>query len=445
MDDDCRRSTDGQLTMVASRCEPFVVDDSQVARLYAGHVPRVVAHLQQRGYAVQVIDETRIGAPVNAKLVGSKQLSTAARELLAAVHGKAGGQIVVTNHRQAAGAVKLLCRLYPESQTLVISKNQAENERLYRRVGPFKNRPVVCYPELQFKRRQIMFCPQPPLGWINQDEWQQILVVGQEAGLALNTLERALRSRQRLRFCIRTDGRLDSQALLRLEAAFGPVIYRVRPAKAEPEAIVDLLPAPLESYAINDSPQTGRRRRRARQTQGQSWHRQRQHLWYSRRRNQFIAGLAQALIGKDKAMLETFALTDPELLLTNMKYGIRILVETPEHGRQLQRLLPAWELFDARPCAEDREVAIHYSIAHLCPAIVTFAQAARDGLSAGVILRVDGTATPWQRSWSPQSPQPFSILDLTDDFDPEATTSWRRRLTAYRLQGWTINQFQPQT
>ena len=114
-----------------------------------------------------------------------------------------------------------------------------------------------------------------------------------------------------------------------------------------------------------------------------------------------------------------------------------ILVESAEHGSELLRLLPGWDLVTATNCSAR---PVLDSCRHR---IITRSAANRlQNLMAGVLVRADGGADAYQ---SPIAPAPLGsasrralLVDFVDDFESSLYVDSHLRALAYRNQGFDL-------
>jgi hypothetical protein len=116
--------------------------------------------------------------------------------------------------------------------------------------------------------------------------------------------------------------------------------------------------------------------------------RKRTEYWRNAPRNGLIASVARGVLSANWRRLRAHGL--PEAVVREAGHGDRrvaMLVESPEHGRELKRLLPDWTLCDATTHAS---CDVHDG----GPRIVTLVYAAKHGVSADVVIRATGTPFP---------------------------------------------------
>jgi hypothetical protein len=144
------------------------------------------------------------------------------------------------------------------------------------------------------------------------------------------------RCRSRRGYALVRPGRqADRLAQLRLEAMAGPVIYRRRLRRHRVRVV--LLP-------VTTCPPAGTT----------PLERKRLWYWHNADRNQAIANVAQAFAYLDWPYLHQAGLTMVDLAEHTYRNfcWVAVLVESPEHGRQLLPLLPGWTMLDNTPPPE---------------------------------------------------------------------------------------------
>jgi hypothetical protein len=140
--------------------------------------------------------------------------------------------------------------------------------------------------------------------------------------------------------------------------------------------------------------------------------RKRRHLWKSVNRNEFIVRTALAMTDS----------TDDS--------SVAILVESAEHGNELLRSLPGWELLAIRP----DEFTIGRPVCDRT--IATISYAAAQGIAVKNLIRADGGAG-WplpQTAWPPSDNA--RLFDLVDRGERRLAGRAAARRHAYEAAGW---------
>src|ERR1035437_6885280 len=130
--------------------------------------------------------------------------------------------------------------------------------------------------------------------------------------------------------------------------------------------------------------------------------RKRQAVWHNAKRNALIAKVATGFAAR-----HIESLWDCGLLLDAKKLPQRVpwptwtvvLVESPEHGRDIQRLLPQWQLIDATAVLPDLDSPGQFGPQPPCPAIITLVAASQlDNFMPDVLIVAMGGDWAFDRS-----------------------------------------------
>jgi hypothetical protein len=280
--------------------------------------------------------------------------------------------------------VAAAARAFPEARIAVTSASRSAAVAFVDRLRPRLDEPVALFHKDGYVLSpvRIQVCT-----WGSLDERGSDIIVYADARDAISA--RYLRSislieDQHVYGFVRPDRRLHARDQLGLEALFGPVIYRDRSTAA-----VGVIFARVPEIAIRGKVVGLERKRRA--------------VWHNERRNAVVAGVAEALATGDAEDLgrHGLAFDEPAAVVEVDKRGPRmtIVVESPEHGRELARRLPGWSLLDAtRPSTsgflEDKDAVPELPRR----SIVTLLGARRlDQLEADILVRGDGSSWPSSR------------------------------------------------
>jgi hypothetical protein len=172
----------------------------------------------------------------------------------------------------------------------------------------------------------------------------------------------------------------------------------------------------------------------------------RANYWANSVRNAHIAAVAQAMATGDRQALKHAGLRnkDIRLILAANKSRLRVLVESPEHGRQLLTLLPGWRLLDKTApdaaATEPQERANSKG-----PAIVTATYAATERVRTDVLIRATGTEWALRmkrfpprrdgtRAWE------VLLIDFADSFSPQVQNDTQCRLQDYERRGFLVSE-----
>jgi hypothetical protein len=120
-----------------------------------------------------------------------------------------------------------------------------------------------------------------------------------------------------------------------------------------------------------------------------------------------------------------------------------VLVESPEHGRALARLLEGWPLLERCP---ERPGKTHDDSEFPARSIVTYARARQLGnLDVDVLVRADGGGWPLPSIGFPRLADAIradvTLVDFDDNGDARLSSDAQARLADYRGRGWKVAPF----
>ncbi len=391
----------------------------------AGLVPRIANELTQQGFHVDILDHTRWSqhSRVDRSLLTDATLEPSRRDLLTAVTSSARGQLVVRSRirPEVAGTV---CKLFPMASILIVVTNRQEEQHFANRLAEQLDRPVCTNANRNFSPPDKVFVVTTSIfSCVNDLDWNIVIFASPEAAFSKQSYYRASFLEDQLLYCLTPpDYHSDRYTQLRLESICGPEIW----SEVEQLAAVHVAFITVPSSSV--------------QTGSIALARKSQAIWDNVQRNDAIAELATAIVTGNA---QTFSPRSENLTqqLSQLCPGWRtaILVESPEHGRQLIKRLPDWELITAIPgrdgCVEDASGPNHLEI-------VTEAIAAMDGIEADVIVVASGLAS-MARHFPPQRAEPVLVVEFADDFDDQAREATQQRREAYTQRGWTVTKDQP--
>ena len=404
---------------------PFYWHDADCLFFPAGLVPRIASSLTQQGFHVDVLDHTRWSqhSRVDGSILEDNHLEASKRDLLTAVATSPRGQLAVKgrNRAEVAGTV---CQLFPMASILIVVTNRREEQHFASRLAEQFDRPVCSNANRNFSPPDKIFVVTTSIfSCVNDLDWDLILFASPEAAFAQQSYDRAGYLEDQLLYCLTPpDYHSDRYTQLRLESICGPIIW----SEVDPRAAVHVAFITVPSSTVQPGLTALARKSQA--------------IWHNDQRNDAIAELATAIVTGDA---QTFSLNSDHLTqqLSQLRPGprIAILAESPEHGRQLIKRLPDWELITAVPdrdgCIEDASGPNHLEI-------LTEAIAATDGIEADVIVVASGLASI-ARHFPPQRAEPVLVVDFADDFDKQAREATQQRREAYKKRGWKMTTDQP--
>jgi len=391
----------------------------------AGLVPRIANELTQQGFHVDVLDHTRWSqhSRVDRSLLTDATLEHSKRDLLTAVTNSPRGQLAVRGRNRAEVASKV-CQLFPMASILIVVTNRQEEQHFANRLTEQFDRPVYTNANRNFSPPDKVFVVTTSIfSCVNDLDWNIVIFASPEAAFSKQSYYRASFLEDQLLYCLVPPCYdTDRYTQMRLESICGPEIW----SEVDPPAAVHVVFVPSPSSTVQPDLTALARK----------W----QAIWHNDQRNDAIAELATAIVTGDA---QTFSRRNENLTQQLSQLSPRprtaILVDSPEHGRQLIKRLPDWELITACPdedgCIEDASGPNHLEI-------ITEAIAATDGIEADVMVVASGLVSV-ARYFPPQRAEPVLVVDFADDFDDQAREATQQRMEDCTQRGWAVTKDQP--
>jgi hypothetical protein len=327
----------------------------------------------------------------------------------------------------------LLCSLFPRARGMVAwSASRRKLRELRRRLQDTAGVPF----------HRVEDYPWPPeAGWLvcsledcgrhKGDDFDLVIVVDALQALAPAPVGafKVLRY-QRVYGFVPPDLRLSVATRLGLLARFGPIHRAPSPCGAE-AAVTVLWVQPPWAPPVGDIPALERKRLA---------------YWRDDERNDLIATVATAFRAADQRTLWEHGLLladgDDGGVLGQGTPAVTVLVESTEHGRELLRRLPCWELRDAVPVRPGHKPPLlnPWTVWLLDRRVITYAAATHLETVHTDVLICAGPEWPLTlKGFPPRSAGPARrvlLVDVADDSDATARAAVRRRLRAYAARGW---------
>lgn len=397
-------------------------------RVPAELVPRIVRHLAVQGQTVQVEDgwhPTPLAAAITAKLV-DWPLTTYQRKCLHAVLSNPRGLIMTDSREEAVDLAVLLLAVRPTSSAAVVVENTAAVRVLKRQLNEMTDRVAMLYddPRLWSTQPRILVCTPFTARLCRVEDFQLVVFADVDAALS-GHLDEIFRNEGHRRYCFVPEGRqFTPRDQLKLEVLCGEIICQ---PEEQPDTDVRVYFADSPSSAADTAGLTPPQRKR--------WH-----IWRDDLRNDYVARIASAVDQQDLPVLrELGVLLDEDqnffLRRRTSELGTVVLVEVPEHARELALRLPGWEVLDGRglPMEGFNDFGGEW-LETPKRAVITITKGNTASVIADHWIRADGTDTPWQASWGPQgflSNPEMLVIDIQDSFDCQAARDARRRRRDY--------------
>lgn len=436
----------GERSRVVTR-RLYELDSQGRLVVMVGSVAGIRRTLEQHGYPVTLRDHRRW--PARCRKTEERlqdELTVQEQTMLGTLRTNRAGQLIVRGRREQTRAIEIIGRHWPDAIMLIPVATLRHVDELYGDlVAPFGSSLTRARGGNWARESNRVVCTYEPLRTCIP-QGVDIVVFAEVASMFNEKVFEAIRDLPEdiLRYAVvQADEMLDRVTQIRLEALCGPVIYRNPDPRGEPAAVrVVLCDAPHLPTIAYRNPLD--RKRRA--------------FWHNTARNTVIAEIATAFADGDQQALWKHGLgleDGPESLAVRPGDRVAVLVESPEHGRELQKALRSWPLLSATPKPNTKRAADENALTAwgLPPrSILTSLRAHRVGQLAVETLIV-ATPDDWagvtpgfpprQRRAQPQETQHHEnerheilVIDMADDFDRHATEQTWQRLETYRIRGW---------
>jgi hypothetical protein len=425
--------------VVSQNAEDCFVVDGETLTTSPGLANRVIDRLRTAGLAPVVKDLRRFDVMPRSPEAFSDKLTAEQNRLLEAVGRNPIGRIAVGGRQGVFKTVLLLHRYLDRGKTLLVVPNQDRAEVWLRRLQKALDEPVKVLTGLNITPDVRLYVATPFVFQQNigipDDCWAQCLLVGKETITGNNALWSPWTLPLSRKLAIVTcHDVLSAEEVLRAEYVAGPEIYR---KESNGSRRVEI--------SVATPPETP-----LRVTKGSACEWKRTAIWSNDRRNRYVASVAEAAASADvNKLFQLGAPADRSLDVLQDRGGkpreAVVLVENEEHARELQQMLPGWNILsrngETHGASEDQGT----KQAGCKGRIVTMAHADQHGVDADVIVRADGTNTPWQANWGPngnhnqQGIGSCLLIDIQDAYDAEGSRNAELRRRDYQTRGWAQN------
>ena len=366
------------------------------------------------------------------------------RTVVRAVEAHDRGQIEVCGFLATVAAIVLITRLFPRARFLILVpttslvrdlayylKDELADEfgsrlqvRLPNRVPPMAraNMVLISTPAVYRNWQQSH---QDDVDEGQDHNWDIILLP--DPLRSLGTVALAALSRFSFLDCrvysfVPRQTKLRSRERVLLTAISGPLVYRVPGLKVGTQTA--WLDAPATKPQSTDSPVE----------------RKRHAYWGNRRRNEYVAAVARAFSTGDIRRLRKYGIpiqNDLPLVRGDDSPKVVVLVESSEHGRAMQELLPGWPLYTRY----DRSPKT--TAAGMLGSIVTATRAEQRGLTPDVLVVASGAPAllDLERAWP--TTEGFDdcdvlVIDFNNESDPTMREAAALRQKQSLRRGWSI-------
>jgi hypothetical protein len=427
-----RTKADGQVVAVHLQKKFFRQESDNTWVFPAGLLETVVAQLERDGFRVTVEDRTGLPTISPDQRAGflDEELDDFELAIVKAVAISPRGHFPVRSVEDALDRAAMLCRLWSNKRILLIARNKRLAKQaaaqlrslIPRAVGTTDDLDAVWRMENWLLVMEVQSFAKigPP-----SDQWNVIIFLDTALVLGAKAFRHARRMKNSLRYGFTLPGKPnDKLAGLMIRSVFGP------PIQDEPN------PAPAVEVWFATTPLTPQPKYH------DPLERKRRAIWHNAARNRALAEIASALVHHDLACLWQYGLLlNEDESWFDGRHKVCLLVESLEHARELAKLLPEWTIRDATVPNPERWT--NEDTNHM--AIKTAVCAHEDGLYTDLLIRADGTASPWTYIWGPavtrekRIPRDLVMIDLRDDFNAHAEADTQTRARGYLNRGWTTS------
>jgi hypothetical protein len=420
----------------------------------AGLLPRVQRELQELGHHVQVEDLRRIGDRMEIDDEVFDDLDPKDRTLISDIAPHFQGQVQVRMPKDAYGHCVTIARIFPRAKIVIaVATYEAvgdiwerlttalEHERIgleMSGVSQSGDRIVVTtYKCAKAGARRL------PVEDYEEDDAETLDILllphGEQAtGKVPKDMVAGLKPRKGYAF-IQAGRRQDRHVELALEAMAGPIVHRI--GKPHVGVRVVMVPAPGMTVVTSTTTTV--------ETSTTALEQKRSFYWCNEARNRLIADIATAVWHGRYDKLRQYGFSDRDMQRININGSMRvvIVVESPEHARNLLKLLPTWGMFDKVPL-ERRQPRVLATTENDVPitrrVIVTQQYTGKQRTRADIVIRATGTPWGLRVKGFPavahiQDKRPALWIDFADTFDKDAHRDAHRRAEEYRRRGYTVS------
>jgi hypothetical protein len=409
-------------------CVQHYVRQSQDLLVRAGLLPRLLSQLQQRGYCWRVHDQTCWAALQQFKLPPIPSGWAQQADRFAAVPQQPRGQLVVSHQGELVQTLAWMVDGFRSANVAIVLASNDQAERLEAALSRQTRRCVSREPLVGRGAAAVYLCQAHDMAFLNRDLWDVVIVAGARTAVSRQVYGCGLGLSEQLLYCVYCHAeRLGRNERLRLYALCGPVVLDTT-RDPPPQVRVELTSADcLRTRSQNAKHFFSAEKMLASK---RNW-------WASPAGNHHVAQLATAAAHCDLPALwnKGLLLTQGEGFFQQWQSAphVAILVENPEHARQLHKLLPEWKclnLIPGRKRVTDLPSTFHRTI-------VTELFAHHIGLKCDVLVRAT-TSSAFPLENFARTQHAF-LVEVANEGDVSAA---RAHLRDYANRGWTVD---PQT
>jgi len=415
-----------------SLIDPAIGDGSYAVGGYvfleARDLEPVIGRLRAAGHSVETT-VTKIGRQLEADVPFgcTEGLSSYARGALTEVRSSPWGQLLVPRD-VTAEIVAALTQAFSRDTVLVVAKDNQAASRIVQEIRQWTGRRVSKGADHTQHAAPVVRVDSLAGLCRSAHDWPVLIFADAESARSDTGMEQAASMPESVIYAVTpVEQRLDDEDRLRLRLACGPVIYRLDDGPfIDTEVTVVAVRARRSRKGLVRDPLEQKRR----------------HLWHHPKRNQQVARIAKAFRDADLETLRDERIPvehlEPQLRAIGEQPRVAIIVESPEHGRELHRLLPGWRLAKGTALAVKDLPTFPLEAEQM---IITRTRARAAGLAADVVIRADGTDEAWRDDYGPHlyfNRTAMLIIDLQDTYEPSLRNVVKDRLRDYHERGWNV-------
>jgi hypothetical protein len=322
--------------------------------------------------------------------------------------------------------IEVLRELFPDSHILIVSRCNDDARSLAPSLNELSRQPVSWgnnsrhgWPWTHVDSVNT-FTGRSVMDWAFVVFWHAELMLSRTCWLQMFYMFGSRRSG----FLTRDDRQLNECGRAVIEGMFGPVVYRPDNWTICPAVCATWLAAPAYPPAL----------------WANALRRKRDMFWQNSHRNQQIALTAQALQQGNTCRLRKLGLDEVAKLMRSSQENaptVAIVIESPEHGRELVQGLPGWRLDLA---SESISPKSDHSLKQ--NTILTLSRALKSKVVAEIVVYAAGGGKRWidsvgLTSWFLTGRQSI-VIDVADDCDPQSKRDVLARRADFQRRGWTL-------
>ena len=420
-----RRKGSDQVSRVGRTVSAYSVKDDRLL-ISHGCVPRVKRRLEQCGHHVTIVDH-RAPDPHFDLATASQVVDTEERfpGLAARLRARREGIVEVETGKHQSEMIAAMCLLSPQTKFLIACRTIDASQELAENLRPYLvNEVEAVHGHNWFYSCRVVCCTFGSLDRSNPQEWDVLIFADAFDGVQkTNELARGDYVHRRVYALVAPSQPRSQTDQLLFETLAGEVIYRDPKCRQNARQNLSVAFATHSSPSVSGQPSPLARHMSLRTDEA---------------RNRSIAELAMTLSSGEPSSdwnLEWILPGSTGQPTPGSKPGVIILVDSVEHGEQLQRLLPSWYLHDGRPssCSTSdlRRTADAWGISS--NTIVTAVAASKmHTFHCQIVIWASGGTRPFIPQYFDRLPRPCLFVDFWDHRNGQPAEDTQERLKFYR-------------